>query len=123
MPVGGQDPRREERAAASPDDIDTHVATFEAEERRQLAEAAVDLAILLHRARVRRGLDQRATAVLSGLRQHAVGRFERLGANPQPASIRADLGALGYGLAIWSRNRRIWLLPAIPLEPQELLVD
>ena len=74
----------------SPDDIDAYVATFDAEERRRLAaaEAAVDLAILLHRARERLGLSQQA-----------VSRFEQPGANPQPASIRAYLGALGYGLA------------------------
>ena len=86
----------------SPDDIDTYVATFESEERRQLAvaEAAVDLAVLLHRARERRSLGQWAAGELAGLRQQAVGSFVRPGANPQPASIRAYLRTPGSGLAI-----------------------
>ena len=102
MAAGGQDPRRGEPEAVSPDDIDAYVATFDAQERRRLvaAEAEVDPAILLHRARERRGLSQRAAAELAGLRQQAVSRFERPGANPQLASIRAYLGALAYGLAI-----------------------
>ena len=39
------------------DDIDASVATFDEEERRELAaaEAAIEIAILLHRVRERRG--------------------------------------------------------------------
>ena len=102
LAASGQDPRRGEPAVVSPDDIDAYVATFEAEERRQLiaAEVVLDLAILLHWAREQRGLSQRAAVEPAGLRQQAVNRFERPGATPQPGWIRAYLGTLGYGPAI-----------------------
>lgn len=84
------------------DDIEAYVATFDEQERRDLAaaEAAIDIAVLLHRAREHRGLSQSAAAKLAGLRQQAVSRFERPDANPQLETIREYLGALGYGLAI-----------------------
>lgn len=77
-------------------------ATFDDQERRALAaaEAAIDIAILLHRARQRRGLSQGAAAKLAGLRQQAVSRFERPAANPQLDPIRDYLGALNDGLEI-----------------------
>jgi len=84
------------------DDIDAYVATFDEDERRELAaaEAAIDLAILLHRARERRGLSQTAAAELAGLHQQAVSRFERPSANPRLDTVQAYLGALGYGVEI-----------------------
>ena len=84
------------------DDIDAYIETFDEHERRELAaaEAAIDLAILLYRARERRGLSQRAAAELAGLQQQAVSRFERPSANPRLETVQAYLGALGYALAL-----------------------
>lgn len=84
------------------DDIDAYVETFNEQERQELAtaEAAIDIAILLHRARERRGLSQTAAAQLAGLHQQAVSRFERPSANPRLESIQAYLGALGYALEL-----------------------
>lgn len=84
------------------DDIDSYIATFSEDERRELvaADAAIDIAILLHRARERRGLSQTAAAQLAGLHQQAVSRFERPSSNPQLESVQAYLGALGYALAL-----------------------
>lgn len=84
------------------DDIVDYVATFDDRERGELAaaEAAIDLAILLHRARTRRGLSQAAAAQRAGWRQQAVSRLERPGADPQVARVRAYLEALGFALAL-----------------------
>jgi DNA-binding XRE family transcriptional regulator len=85
-----------------PDDIDAYVETFDESERRDLAaaEAAIDLAILLYRARERRGLSQRAAAELAGLQQQAVSRFERPSTNPRLETVQSYLGALGYALEL-----------------------
>lgn len=84
------------------DDLEAYVATFDERERRDLtaAEAAIDIAILLFRARERRGLSQTAAARLAGLQQQAVSRFEHPTANPQLESVQAYLGALGYALEL-----------------------
>lgn len=84
------------------DDIDAYIATFDECERRELAaaEAAIDIAILLYRARERRGLSQTAAAELAGLHQQAVSRFERPSANPKLETVQAYLGALGYALEL-----------------------
>lgn len=84
------------------DDLDAYVETFDEQERRELAdaEAAIDIAILLHRARERRGLSQTAAARLAGLQQQAVSRLECPSANPRLESIQAYLGALGYALEL-----------------------
>jgi DNA-binding phage protein len=83
-----------------PDDIEAYVATFNEEEQLALAaaEAAIDIAILLNRARQRRGLTQQAAADLAGLHQQAVSRFESPDANPRLDSIQTYLGALGFRL-------------------------
>jgi DNA-binding phage protein len=84
------------------DDIEAYVATFDEEERGDLAaaETAIDIAILLHRARERRGLSQAAAARQAGLQQQAVSRFERPSANPQLDTVRTYLNALGYGVQL-----------------------
>jgi DNA-binding XRE family transcriptional regulator len=84
------------------DDIEAYIATFDEDERRRLAaaEAAIDIAILLYRARERRGLSQAAAAKLAGLQQQAVSRFEQPDANPRLETIQEYLGALGYALEL-----------------------
>lgn len=84
------------------DDIEAYIATFDEDERRRLAaaEAAIDVAILLYRARERRGLSQAAAAKLAGLQQQAVSRFEQPDANPRLETIQEYLGALGYALEL-----------------------
>ena len=84
------------------DDLDRYIATLSEEERRELAAAdvALDIAILLHRARERRGLSQAAAARLAGFQQQAISRLERSSTNPQFETIRAYLDALGYGVEL-----------------------
>jgi DNA-binding XRE family transcriptional regulator len=84
------------------DDIEAYVATFDETERQELAaaEAAIDVAILLHHVRERRGLTQTAAAELAGLHQQAVSRLEQPDANPQLDRIQHYLGALGYALEL-----------------------
>jgi DNA-binding XRE family transcriptional regulator len=84
------------------DDLDAYIATFTEEERDELAvaEAAIDIAILLHRARERRGLSQAAAAQLAGLQQQAVSRLEQPGAKPQIQTVHRYLAALGYGVEL-----------------------
>ncbi len=82
------------------DDIEAYIAGFDERERAELAaaDAAIDVAILLHRARERRGLSQAAAAELAGLRQQAVSRLEQPAVNPHLGTIQSYLSALGYGL-------------------------
>lgn len=84
------------------DDIDEYVSTFDDAERAELAaaEAAIDIAILLHRARERRGISQAEAARQAGLHQQSVSRFERPSANPQLETVRTYLSALGYGVEL-----------------------
>jgi DNA-binding phage protein len=90
------------KSVLEPDDIEAYVATLSDEERGELAaaEAAIDIAILLNRARRRRGLSQAAAAEMTGLKQQAISRFESPDANPRLSSIRAYLGALGFALEL-----------------------
>ncbi len=96
------DVERRTSETAEPDDIDAYIETFDADERQRLsaAEAAIDVAILLHRARQRRGLSQSAAARLAGLHQQAVSRFEKPDVNPQLDTIQSYLGALGYAIEV-----------------------
>lgn len=84
------------------DDIDAYVATFDEQERQELsaAETAMDIAILLHRAREHRGLSQGAAARRAGLQQQAISRLEQHGANPQLETIRTYLSALGFSMEL-----------------------
>jgi len=83
-------------------EIDEYIATFTNEERDQLAlaEAALDVAYLLHRAREERGLSQAAAAEQAGLHQQAVSRFEQPHANLRLDTLQRYLGALGYTIDI-----------------------
>lgn len=85
-----------------PDDIDAYVSTLGEEARQELAtaEAALDIAILLHRARRQRGLTQSAAASLAGMKQQAISRIESPDANPRLETVRSYLGALGYALEL-----------------------
>jgi transcriptional regulator with XRE-family HTH domain len=84
------------------DDLDAYIATFDEEERRELAhaEAALDLAALLYQARKARGWTQKIAAKLSGVRQQAISRWERSHANMQIDTLRTYLEALGYNLEL-----------------------
>jgi DNA-binding phage protein len=92
----------EATVTSTSDQIETYIATFTEEEREGLAaaEAAIDIAISLHREREHRDFNQGAAAKLAGLHQQAVSRLERPGGNPQLETVRAYLGALGYGLEL-----------------------
>lgn len=84
------------------DDLDTYVATLDEQERQELvaAETAIDIAILLYRAREHRGLSQAAAAQLAGLHQQAVSRFENPSVNPKLETVQMYLGALGFALEL-----------------------
>lgn len=92
----------EVHAPPDPDDLDAYIATFDDEERQALtvAETAMDIAILLHRAREHRGLSQGDAARRAGLQQQAISRLEQHGANPQLETIRTYLSALGFGMEL-----------------------
>jgi HTH-type transcriptional regulator / antitoxin HipB len=87
---------------AERDDIEAYVSTFNEVEREALvaAESAIDIAILLNRARRQRGLTQKAAANLAGLQQQAISRFESPDVNPRLESVQAYLGALGFALEL-----------------------
>ena len=89
-------------------EIDSYIATFTPEERNELAaaEVALDLAILLHKAREAQGLSQAGAAQLAGLQQQAVRWFEQPGANVQLATVQRYLTALGYTLELAVRETK-----------------
>lgn len=84
------------------DDIESYVATFDENERTNLAaaETVIDIAIMLYRARINRGLSQAVAAELAGLQQQAVSRFERPAASPRLETMQSYLAALGYALEL-----------------------
>jgi DNA-binding XRE family transcriptional regulator len=96
------DQNRPVQPAQDLDDIDAYVASFDEQERQELAdaEAAIDLAIMLYRARERKRLSQAEAARLAGLQQQAVSRFERPGVNPRLDTVQSYLSALGYSLEL-----------------------
>jgi DNA-binding phage protein len=85
-----------------PDDLDAYISTLTEPEQRAVAAAgaAIDIAILMNRARQKRGLSQKAAAELAGLQQQAVSRFESPDANPRLDSIQTYLSALGFRLEL-----------------------
>ncbi len=94
--------------SATYNEIDAYIATFTPEEREDLAmaEAAIDLAFLLHQAREEAGLTQAAAARLAGIQQQAVSRFAQAGANVQLATLQSYLDALGYRLDLTIKEKR-----------------
>lgn len=86
--------------------IDDYIAGFSAREREELAAAdvALDIALLIYRARKARGLSQRDAAERAGLRQQAVSRLEQPHANVQLDTLRKYLGALGYTIEFGLRD-------------------
>lgn len=86
--------------------IDDYIAGFSEREREELAAAdvALDIALLVYRARKTRGLSQRGAAELAGMRQQAVSRLEQPHANVQLDTLRKYLGALGYTVEFGLRD-------------------
>lgn len=86
--------------------FDDYLATLSDEERYEIAATgiAIDLAILVYRARERRGLTQKEAAALASMRQQAVSRMEQAGVNVQIVTLRKYLAALGYTLEISIRD-------------------
>lgn len=89
-------------------DINDYVSTFSEEERERLAvaEAELDLALLLHRARQERGLSQAAAARQAGLHQQAVSRIERPDANLTVETLRKYLESLGFTVEITLKDAK-----------------
>lgn len=86
--------------------IEDYIATLSDDEQREIAgaELAIDLARLLHHAREHRQLTQTEAAELAHMRQQAVSRLERPGANIQLATLQRYLSALGYALELTIRE-------------------
>jgi DNA-binding XRE family transcriptional regulator len=84
------------------DDLDAYLSTLDDTEHGEIAaaEAAIDIAVLLYRAREHRGLSQSAAAARTGLAQQAISRIERPNTNVQLATLQKYLGALGYDIEI-----------------------
>ncbi len=66
--------------------------------QREIAEAGevLDVALLLRRARVRRGMTQAQAAEAAHMQQQAISRFEQVKANIGVETLGAYLNALGY---------------------------
>lgn len=96
----------DEKPEKSKDDLDAYLATLDEDERAEVAAAAaaIDIAVLLYRAREHRGLSQAAAAERAGLLQQAVSRFERPHANVQLSTLQRYLRALGYVVEITVRD-------------------
>jgi DNA-binding XRE family transcriptional regulator len=88
------------------DDLDRYTAQYDTAERIELAAAefALDVALLLHRAREQRELSQAAVAKLLGLTQQAVSRIESPEENITLATVSKYLDALGYDLELLLRE-------------------
>lgn len=78
--------------------IRDYVAAQTPEVQHEIAEAGeiLDIALLLRRARVRRGMTQAQAAEAAEMQQQAVSRFERAEANTGIETLGAYLNALGY---------------------------
>lgn len=102
------------------DDLDTYIATLDEQERQDLAqaEAALDLAVLLHEVRAARGLTQKDAAERAGLQQQAISRWERAHTSVQLGTLRRYLDALGYTLDLVIRDKETG--EAISTAPTEL---
>jgi DNA-binding XRE family transcriptional regulator len=87
-------------------EIDAYIAQLTGEEREGLvaADAAIDLAFLIYRARERRGLTQAEAAKCAGLHQQAVSRNERVHIGMKIETLRHYLAALGYQIEITVRD-------------------
>ncbi|MFI5273310.1 MAG: helix-turn-helix domain-containing protein [Ktedonobacterales bacterium] len=83
-------------------DIDEYIATLSGEERDELAIAdlALELAWLLHQARLNRGMSQAEAAARAGLHQQAVSRLERSLGHVRLSTLERYLDALGYTLRV-----------------------
>lgn len=86
--------------------FDAYFATFDEKERQELvhADAALDLAILLHHARMARGLTQTAAARQTGVKQQAISRWENTHPNMKLDTLQSYLEALGYKLDVVIRD-------------------
>jgi XRE family transcriptional regulator, regulator of sulfur utilization len=74
----------------------------EAELRRRF-EAAIELGLQFHDARVALGLSQRELSERSGVRQADISRIERGAGNPTESTLQRLASALEKRLAIFSR--------------------
>lgn len=88
------------------DDLDRYIAQYDDADRAELAAAefALDVALLLYRAREQRELSQAAVGKLLGLTQQAVSRVERPEENITLATVSKYLDALGYDLELLLRE-------------------
>lgn len=84
------------------DDVDAIIAGLSEAELAELAaaDAAIELATMLYKARENKHLTQADAAQMAGLQQQAVSRMERPGVNPRLTSVRSYLSALGYSLEL-----------------------
>lgn len=86
--------------------IEDYIAGLSEQEQRDIsqAETAIDVARLLYHAREHRQLTQAEAAEMARMRQQAISRLERPGANIQLATLQRYLDALGYTLELTLRD-------------------
>jgi ribosome-binding protein aMBF1 (putative translation factor) len=96
----------ERRTKQQPLRIEDYIAGLTPDEQQEVAaaEVAIDLARLLHHAREHRQLSQAEAASLADMKQQAVSRIERPGANIQLGTLQRYLSALGYTLELTIRE-------------------
>lgn len=84
------------------DDLQAYIATYTPEERQELAiaDVAIDIAVLLHRARGARNVSQAELAERIGASQQAISRIEQPNQNVTLETLRKYLSALNYTLEI-----------------------
>lgn len=83
-------------------EIDNYIAGFSKQEHQEYiaAEAALDLASILHQIRQEQGLTQQQAAEQSGLKQQAISHLEKAASNMQLGTLQRYLDALGYHIEI-----------------------
>lgn len=110
---------------ASYNEIDDYIADLTDDEREHVAtaEAAIELAFLLHSAREARGLTQAEAAGRAALHQQAISRFEQAHvklANTKFETLRKYLTALDYILQLGIRDAATGdLIEQISLHPPQ----
>ena len=92
--------------------IDEYIAAQTPEVQREIAEAgeALDIALLLRKARLRRGMTQAQAAEAAQLQQQAISRFEQAKANIGIETISAYLDALGYEVELNIREPKTGII-------------
>lgn len=106
--------------------IRDYIAAQTPEVQREIVEAGdvLDIALLLRRARVRRGMTQAQAAEAAEMQQQAVSRFERAEANIGIETLGAYLNALGYEVDLRVREPKTGtIVGTLPIGGQHAKIE